>query len=178
MRAQTVSRAFIAVIAALASGAVFAQAPPTVIVSFVGPLAVPLDPLSSLAAGLLIAAAAYAFFRRGTGRFGRLSAWLAVIAAAAGVVIGASRVDIVATAHAISPTLLLLTSSPASIAVGAGGAFIEARNATGTRVTINAVSLVNAVPGQFLAETESACVPGLSLGAGQSCYVSVQLIES
>jgi hypothetical protein len=175
MRARSVSRTFIAAIAGLASGALFAQAPPTVIVSFAGPSAVPLDPWSSLAAGLLIAAAAYAFFRRNSaGRFGRLSAWLAVIAAATGVVIGASRVDFVATAHAISPTLLELTSSPASIEIGPGSAFIEAHNATGTTIRINAVSLVNGVNGQDIVPSEGGCVPGLMLGAGKSCFVVVQ----
>ena len=158
MRARSGSRTFIAAVAGLASGALFAQPSPTVTISFVGASAsaVPLDPWSSLAAGLLIAAAAYAFFRRsGAGRFGRLSAWLAVIAAAAGVVIGASRVDVVATAHAIGmATPLLLTSSPASIVVGAGGAFIEARNATGATITINAVRLDNAVPGQAIVRNQ------------------------
>ena len=156
MRARSESRTFIAAVAGLASGALFAQPSPTVSISFVGAsaAAVPLDPWSSLAAGLLIAAAA-------------------------GVVIGASRVDVVATAHAGSmATPLLLTSSPASIVVGGGAAFIEARNATGATITINSVSLVNAVNGQVIFETEGSCVPGLTLAVGQSCFVNVQLDNS
>jgi hypothetical protein len=176
MRARSVASIISAVIAGLASGALFAQpSPPTVTVGFVGPLPVPLDPWSSLAAGLLIAAAAYAFFRRsGAGRFGRLSAWLAVIAAAAGVVIGASRIDVVATAHAVSGTPLPLTTSPASLVIGGESAFIEARNATGTTVTITEVRLDNAAPGQAIVETTGSCVAGLILAVGQSCFVSVQ----
>jgi len=180
MRARSVSSAILAAVAGLASGALFAQASPTVTIGFAGPSAVPLDPWSSLAAGLLIAAAAYAFFRRSSaGRFGRLSAWLAVIAAATGVVIGASRVDVVATAHAVvMPTLLLLTSNPASIVIGPNFAFIEARNATENPVTIVTVRLDNAVNGQVIVRTEGGCVPGLTLGVGKSCYVNVRLIES
>jgi len=176
MRARSVSSTILAAIAGLASGALFAQPSPTVAISFVGPSAVPLDPWSSLAAGLLIAAAAYAFFRRsGAGRFGHLSAWLAVIAAAAGVVIGASRVDVVATAYAaIVTTPLLLTTSPASIVVGGGDSFIEARNATGGPITITEVRLSNPVPGQAIVPTKEGCVAGLTLNDGQSCFVQVQ----
>jgi hypothetical protein len=179
MGARSVSSAALAAVAGLASGALFAQPSPTVTISFVGPTAVPLDPWSSLAAGLLIAAAAYAFFRRsGAGRFGRLSAWLVVIAAAAGVVIGASRVDVVAMAHAEAPTLLQLTSSPASIVIGSGGASIEARNATANPITIVEVRLENAAVDQAIVPSLGGCVPGLTLGVGKSCFVNVQVVGS
>lgn len=170
----------VATIALLLSNALLAQAPPTVIITFADPAAaVPLDLWSSLAAGLLIAAAAYAYFRhRGVVRFGRLSAWLAVIAAAVGTVIGASRLDVIATAQAIAQPPLLLTSSPASIALVASSQLIEAQNATGRTIKILAVTLINPLPNQFIELIEgNNCVPGLVLAAGNSCFVQVQQLS-
>jgi hypothetical protein len=164
-----------AAIALLVSNALFAQAPPTVVITFSDPIVVPLDMWSAVAAGLLIAAAGYAYFRhRGVARFGRFSAWLAVIAAAAGTVIGASRLDVIATAQAIAPTLFL-TSSPASIVVVGVPQLIQAQNATGRTITILSVTLLNPLPNQSIQPTEGTnCAQGLVLPAGNSCLVLVQ----
>lgn len=184
MRARSVASTLIAAITVLASNVLVAQAPPTVVVGFAGAFAgasaVPLDPWSSVAAGLLIAGAAYAFFRRsGAGRCGRLSVWLAVVAATTGAVIGTSRVEIISTAHAIVPsTQLLLTSSPASLVVGSGTTLVDVLNATGAPVTITSVNLLNPAANQVIAPFQGLnCAPGLVLPAGQSCNVLVDVLS-
>jgi hypothetical protein len=169
-----------ATIALLTSNAVFAQAPPVVIITFGGPSPVPLDMWSSVGAGLLIASAAYAFFRRrGFARFGRLSAWLAVVAAATGTIMMASRLDLIGAAEAvIGPTQVLLTSSPANVAVGPGSTLLEVHNGTGATVRINSITLQNPAPGQQIVEVEGPnCFPGLSLPVEALCFIGVQQIE-
>jgi hypothetical protein len=171
------SSAALAAIVSLASNALFAQAPPTVVIAFNGnSSAVPLDAWTSVGAALAIAVAAYAFFRqRRAGGFGRLSAWLVVATAAAGAVLMASRVDVIGTAHAIvGPTVVQLTTSPASIAVGSSSALLEVHNGTGAPVRINSITLQNPAQGQQIVPYEGPnCTPGLTLQVASLCYIAV-----
>jgi hypothetical protein len=171
------SSAVVATMALLASNALFAQAPPTIVIAFIGEVsAVPLDGWVSVGAALAIAAAAYAFFRRHrAGAFGRLSAWLAVGIAVAGGAFVASRSDVIGTAYAVVvPTQVQLTSSPANVAVGASNALLEVHNGTGAPVRIASITLQNPAAGQQIVEYLGVnCVPGFTLQVSALCYIAV-----
>jgi hypothetical protein len=166
-------RAAAAAIALFASDALLAQAPPGIVIDFGS--GVPLDPWSTVGAGLLIALAAYVWARRRGAGFGRLSAWIAIVAAATGTAMMASKLDLIGKAEAISgPTVVTLTSSPAIITIGTGFALLEVHNGTTGAITILAVNLQNPSEGQHIVTARGVnCAPGLRLEAGAFCLVEV-----
>ena len=168
-------RAAFAALALFASGALFAQQPPTVVIDF-GNRSVPLDPWSTVGAALLIAVAAYAWARRVRGvGFGRLSAWIAIIGAATGTALLASKVDLIGRAQAVGPTVVTLTTSPAVIQIGTGFAFLEVHNGTQGPITIASVRLQNPAQGQQIVDAREAnCRAGLTLQAGGICFIAVE----
>jgi len=173
MPRMSLPRAAVAVLAFVASGELLAQPVPTLVIDFSPPRNVPLDLRSTVAAALLIGSAAYAYFRRrDAGRYGRLTAGIAVVAVAAGAIL-ASRVDFVATAEANILPVLNLTQSPASIAINGNGLF-EVHNSAGAGIVINGVTIQNPVQGQQIVEVRGLnCAPGLFLPVNGSCFVGV-----
>ena len=172
---HTTVRAAVGALAVLASDALLAQAPPVVVIDF-GTRSVPLDPWSAVGAALLIAGAAFVWARGRTNGFGRLSAWIAIVAAATGTANIAWKLDFAGTAEAaITPTIVTLTTSPAVIQVGTGSAFLEVQNGTGSTITIASVALQNPAQGQEIVEVRGVnCRAGLALAAGAICYIAVE----
>ena len=94
MLRTSLPRAVVALLALFASGALFAQPGPVIVIDF-GARTVPLGPWSSVGAALLIAAAAYVWaVRVRAGGAGRLSAWIAIVGAATGAALMVSKADL------------------------------------------------------------------------------------
>lgn len=170
-------RAAVAALALLASNALFAQAPPVIVIDF-GSRSVPLDSWSTVGAALLIAIAAYLWARRRATNFSRLPAWIAVVAAAIGMTMMASKLDLIGAAQAVSVNQVTLTTSPAVIQVGTGFALLEVTNGTGGTVTIASVTLQNPAQGQHIVEAKGTnCKAGLALAASAICYIAVDTFQ-
>jgi hypothetical protein len=175
MLSRTATIASAAAFALLASGSVFAQASPTVIVAFSGgSIGVPLDPWTSVAAALfIVVVAATIFRRRRAGRAVGRGLWLAALASVAGAAMTGWPVDAIRSAYAPPATPLPLSSSPASVVIGPGFASLLAQNVTGATITILSVSLANPAVGQSIQTPPTTCASGLVLAPGQTCIIEV-----
>lgn len=86
----------------------------------------------------------------------------------------ASRLDVVGTTEANAFPQLVLTTSPAIIAIGNGSTVVQVVNGTGAVVPIVSVSLQNPVNGQVIVPYAGVnCVQGLILQVNALCYVQV-----
>ena len=177
MPRTSMPRAAVAALAFVASGSLLAQPSPAIVIDF-GTRSVPLDAWSSVGAGLLIAFAAYLWSRRRGAGFGRLSTWIAIVAAAVGTAMTASKLEFIGGAEAISlPTVVTLTTSPAVITIGSGFAFLEVHNGTGAPITIGSVTLQNPSSGQQIGEAKGLnCAPGVTLGPSGICLIVVDVV--
>ena len=176
MNCKSLSVVLAAVVASLTAASVFAQAPgPTVIVAFSsGTVPVPLGPWTGIAAALFIVLlAAMIFRRRAAGNSIRPVLWFALVAAIAGAAITGVPADLVRSANANAGGPTPLTTSPTSIAIGNGAAFVTAVNATSTNITIVSVSIANGTGSQQLQFPATTCSPPSVLAPGATCNISV-----
>jgi len=159
---------------------VWAQSTTTVQVSFSAPEGAPISPWMLVLMSGALATTGFLLLRRsGTGRMGRLGAWLLAGVAASALFIAAKPGTLMSSAYAIpaSSFATTLSVSPAVVNItGAinGNAFVTVTNGLATPAVITGVTLQNPVSGEQIVQQPGACVAHSTiLQTGDTCIVSV-----
>jgi hypothetical protein len=134
---------------------------------------VPLSPALSVAIAVAIAVAALFVLRRTRGG-ARVISWVVVLAS---LPLGYAlmHTPIISEAQAMpTPSIVLpLTSSPVIATGYAYFDYIEAVNATNSRITIVAVKYDPGGYDYYLDTATTTCVPGVALAPGQFCFIRI-----